>query len=157
MPSYALGSFSYDPATFTAHWSLSGPAAIGADRLTLDLSAQSPAGVHDQNGAFLNLGNDFVHSLSILPGDINGDGTVNFADVLTLIQDYGQSNSTINEGDLTGDGTVNFNDVLALVQNYGSALPASAALAPATIFSSTAIPSAGSEPLDLLRHHRRRR
>ena len=56
---------------------------------------------------------------SALLGDLNHDGTVNFSDVLTLIQNYGAAGASWEQGDLNGDGTVNFTDVLLLIQGYG--------------------------------------
>ena len=66
-----------------------------------------------------------------VPGDLNHDGTVNFSDVLSLIQHYGQANATWEQGDVNFDGTVNFSDVLALIQNYGQSVSAIAAPAAA--------------------------
>ena len=59
-------------------------------------------------------------------GDVNLDGTVNFSDVLALIQHYGsgQGNANWDQGDMNYDGSVTFPDVLALVQNYGHSLSA---------------------------------
>ena len=55
-----------------------------------------------------------------LPGDTNGDGTVNFSDLLALAQHYGQSSGmSLTTGDVNGDGKVDFNDLLILAQNYG--------------------------------------
>lgn len=67
-----------------------------------------------------------------LSGDVNNDGQVNFNDLLTLAQNYGQtSGATWAQGDLNGDGAVNFNDLLILAQNYrpasGTATSAAAA------------------------------
>ena len=53
-------------------------------------------------------------------GDVNLDGVVGFADLLSLAQHYGQGNATWDEGDLNYDGVVNFSDLLALAQNYGA-------------------------------------
>jgi hypothetical protein len=52
-------------------------------------------------------------------GDLNLDGTVNFGDLLTLAQHYGQTNANWVKGDTNYDGSVNFADLLGLAQNYG--------------------------------------
>jgi hypothetical protein len=69
---------------------------------------------------------------SVLAGDLNHDGVVNFADLLTLAQNYGSSKATWEQGDLNGDGMVGFDDLLILAQNYGrrtNGSPAAAASA----------------------------
>ena len=53
-----------------------------------------------------------------LAGDTNLDGTVNFADLLTVDQNYNKTGTTFATGDFNGDGTTNFADLLALDQNY---------------------------------------
>jgi len=55
------------------------------------------------------------------PGDANGDGKVDFTDLLILAQHYGQHNATTVEGDFNNDGVVNFEDLLILAQNYAPA------------------------------------
>ena len=56
-----------------------------------------------------------------LYGDTNLDGTVNFADLLTLAQNYNKHPGTSmwDQGDTNYDGSVNFNDLLKLAQDYG--------------------------------------
>jgi len=88
-----------------------------------------------------------------LPADFNGDGVVNFSDLLILAQNYGtKSGATHAQGDANGDGAVNFADLLILAQEYGQKAPAAAAAvaAPPDTFSSV---------LDLLhqQHKTRRR
>jgi hypothetical protein len=61
--------------------------------------------------------------------DPNGDGAVNFTDLLTLAQHYGQANANFTIGDFNGDNTVNFSDLLLLAQNYGQTLAAAPAFA----------------------------
>ena len=54
-----------------------------------------------------------------LRGDTNGDGVVNFLDLLSLAQHYGTP-GTVADGDLNWDGQVNFSDLLMLAQSYGT-------------------------------------
>ena len=50
-------------------------------------------------------------------GDVNGDGTVDVLDLLTLLGDWGPCPSCAS--DLNGDGTVNVLDLLDLLANWG--------------------------------------
>jgi hypothetical protein len=61
--------------------------------------------------------------------DPNADGVVNFSDLLTLAQHYGQTNANFTQGDFNGDGTVNFSDLLILAQHYGQTLASGPGLA----------------------------
>lgn len=68
--------------------------------------------------------NDFVF-FTTLRGDANFDRQVDFTDLLTLSQHYGQATSRGYaegnfEGNVTGSGTVGFEDLLRLAQNYGT-------------------------------------
>ena len=65
-----------------------------------------------------------------IAGDVNKDGTVNFADLLVLAQNYGKQDVGWGGGDLDGDGTVGFPDLLMLAQNYGRSQSAAAAVQP---------------------------
>lgn len=56
-------------------------------------------------------------------GDTNLDGSVDFADLLRVSQQYGGSGLWV-DGDFNYDGLVNFDDLLGLTQNYGSSLTA---------------------------------
>ena len=60
-----------------------------------------------------------VAASAAIPGDANGDGKVDFSDLLILAQHYGDTNAILADGDFNGDGTVNFADLLILAQNYG--------------------------------------
>jgi autotransporter-associated beta strand protein len=114
-------------------------------------------------------------------GDSNLDGTVSFADLVTVAQHYGQvlddaagspstfTNSTWTHGDFNYDGKVSFADLVTVAQNYGGTLPASIPGAPADFnsdlaaaFASVPEPSSGlfilgAAGLGLARRVRRRR
>ena len=72
-----------------------------------------------------------------LPGDVNGDGTVNFTDLIVVAQHYGATAATWAEGDLNGDGAVNFADLLIIARKYGHSIatPAAATAASAAAAS----------------------
>ncbi len=55
-----------------------------------------------------------------IPGDIDGDGDVDLADLSILLAHYGQSGVGPDEGDLDGDGDVDLGDLSILLANYGT-------------------------------------
>ena len=57
-------------------------------------------------------------------GDLDGDGTVAFADFLTLSANFGQAVTDPTLGDLDCSGDVAFADFLILSANFGSAVGA---------------------------------
>jgi hypothetical protein len=74
------------------------------------------------------------------PGDLNHDGTVNFADLLILAQHYGGTHERFETGDLSGDGKIDFTDLLLFTQNYGKGDPAPAAAAAVPEPATMAVP-----------------
>ena len=66
---------------------------------------------------------------SLAPGDVDGNGRVDFSDLLTLAQFYGQPGSW-GMGDFNGDGRVDFADLLLLAQHYGQAVAGAQATEP---------------------------
>jgi len=56
---------------------------------------------------------------SILPGDSDLNGTVNFADFQSLQNNFGQTGKGWQQGDFNGDTTVNFADFQMLQNNFG--------------------------------------
>jgi hypothetical protein len=135
---------SFNSATDTASISfpgfLYGALPNGNYRLTISGS------VTDTGGALIaNPGSiDFF----TLAGDVNRDRAVDFADLLSMAQNYGNSGRVFTQGNLdySVDGLVNFNDLLILAQNYG----ASVALKLGATFGSTAIRSRSSISQDVL-------
>lgn len=62
-----------------------------------------------------------ARSCDSIPGDLNGDGVVNFADLNTVLSNFGASGAPgSTPGDATGDGTVNFSDLNVVLSNFGS-------------------------------------
>ena len=68
-----------------------------------------------------------VTALAQIPGDVNFDGKVDFADLVVVAQHYNTAPGTAvwADGDFTGDGNVDFADLVKLAQNY-SGTPATA-------------------------------
>lgn len=54
-----------------------------------------------------------------VPGDADGNGTVDFADFLILSAHFGTENASRAEGDFDGDGRVQFADFLILSAHFG--------------------------------------
>ncbi|MCP3905927.1 MAG: hypothetical protein GY715_20065 [Planctomycetes bacterium] len=78
--------------------------------------------VHDGDG---NAGSDesdvdFDIVGSAIPGDVNGDGVVNFGDILAVIAAWGACPDPPAEcpADVSGNGTVDFADVLLVISNW---------------------------------------
>jgi hypothetical protein len=56
------------------------------------------------------------------PGDTNGDGVVNFADLNAVLASFGQSGASI-PGDVNADGRVDFADLNLVLSNFGLPCP----------------------------------
>lgn len=62
----------------------------------------------------------------VIPGDVNGDGTVNILDAIKLAGAFGSvpGDSKWNpNADINGDGTVNILDAIKLAGNFGKSEP----------------------------------
>ena len=53
------------------------------------------------------------------PGDVDFDGSVDFADFLRLSRGFGTSHAGWSDGDFDGNGIVEFGDFLSLSGNFG--------------------------------------
>ena len=61
-----------------------------------------------------------------IPGDINGDSTVNILDAIALSNAFGSTPGNANwnaNADINGDGTVNILDAIILSNNFGQSIP----------------------------------
>lgn len=120
-------------------------------RSTRSAATSRTLGAVRDNQAVLGVGNTFAGfaitpATSLIvrytqPGDLDLSGTVNFADLLRLAQNYGvNSGATYGQGDTDYSGTVNFADLLTLAQRYGTSLSIAPAAAAATLPSESAQP-----------------
>jgi len=80
------------------------------------------------NAALIPVGNPAVEygsgvfvarAAASLPGDTNGDGVVNFADLNAVLAQFGQSGQGLS-GDTNDDGVVNFADLNTVLANFGN-------------------------------------
>ena len=71
-----------------------------------------------------------VEAPEIFPGDVDGDGSVAFADFLVLSANFGLAVDANTGGDFDGDGMVGFPDFLVLSSNFGQSAPMGAAAVP---------------------------
>jgi esterase/lipase superfamily enzyme len=92
----------------------------GEYRFTLAAGAVKDVAGHELASDVVNEGPDAF----ILAADANRDRVVNFADLLIVAQNYGQTGRTLSQGNLdySPDGLVGFSDLLILAQNYGTSL-----------------------------------
>ena len=80
-------------------------------------------GYGEVNGDFYAISAPITVAPHRLPGDANFDGIVDFSDLLTVAQHYGQPGGWV-DGDFDMDGAVGFDDLLILAQHYGQSQPA---------------------------------
>lgn len=109
-----------------------GPVTLAGSGTGYTISLARPIGSADR--VTLHIANatmaPFTRRLDILPGDVNDDGQIGFADLVTIAQNYGRAGD-LSLGDLTGDGQVNFADLVLVAQGYGGSLPPDSAPAAA--------------------------
>ena len=91
------------------------------DAVTADFNGDGVAGdvllAHNSGFALLR---NLEPAEVLLPGDIDSNGMVDFADFLILATNFGrEDNVTRSEGDLNLDGKVTFSDFLVLAANFG--------------------------------------
>ena len=94
--------------------------AAGGSNLALDANGDGSLDLQDLEFALNQAGS--------LTGDADGDGTVAFADFLTLSNSFGSSDVAYSSGDFNCDGNVAFDDFLILSANFGNSFSAVAAV-----------------------------
>ncbi len=66
----------------------------------------------------LEVAADTVKDVTLVGGDTNADGAINFDDLSTVILKYGTADDA---SDVNGDGIIGFDDLSKIILNYGSA------------------------------------
>jgi hypothetical protein len=116
VPNYHVGGPTYNSTTGTATWTLA--SALGADRLTLDLSGvvtPPKAGTGPNIAA-----SPYSTNFAVLPGDVNGDGVVTIADAIG-VRDHLESvgGSYLGWADFDGNLVVDLTDMSEVRKRIG--------------------------------------
>ncbi|TVQ60896.1 MAG: hypothetical protein EA379_07370 [Phycisphaerales bacterium] len=80
------------------------------------------AGLLTPTGPIVDTGGIAPNGIAVwkpCPGDANGDGVVDFADLSAVLANFGESGSDV-PGDVTADGVVDFADLSVVLANFGS-------------------------------------
>lgn len=92
-------------------WTVQAPPVAGP--LVVSVAINS-----DSYGESFSASIPFTINVGGCPGDTNGDLVVNFADLNTVLSQFGQVGVGL-AGDVTGDGVVNFADLNLVLSNFG--------------------------------------
>ena len=131
---YFAAGVVYDPATFTATWTLANPLSLQtmtlavADTVTdiannrldgewTDTVSVYPSGDGAAGGAFL-------FGVNVLPGDADQSGAVDAGDYISLKRNFGRpSGATFAEGNFDGDVDVDWYDLQIIMANFSNVVP----------------------------------
>ena len=89
-----------------------------------------PAGVYNAGNlpAYIGGTGNLQALYTPLGGDANADGTVNGADLTTVLSNYNKTGMNWFSGDFSGDGTTNGADLTIVLSNYNQHLSLGAAV-----------------------------
>jgi hypothetical protein len=127
--------------------------SIVGTSITFDLPMTLPDGRYTAmlvvSGARDTAGNAAAQGMQLpfafLAGDIDGDLSVDFDDLVTLSQNYDLAGKSYLQGNInfSADGLVDFADLIILAQKYGMSLPAELNLIPPLVVATPTKKSAG--------------
>jgi hypothetical protein len=137
---YAFSDFSFDSGTYTATWTLAAP--VVKDKILLSLDANGKSPVHNADGQALDGawtngvssfpsgngtgGDDFKFQVHILPGDADGNNTVNVIDYISARLKIGKNagdSDYFYRYDTDGSGSITQGDLDLVYARFGSLLP----------------------------------
>lgn len=119
VPALAAGGFSYDAGTFTASWQFASALAANkyllhfadgtiSDAVGLSLDGEWADGVSTSSGEG-TAGGAFNFRFNVVPGDVDGNGSVSFSEAATVRANVGQSTATAGfnpRHDVNGSGSI---------------------------------------------------
>lgn len=117
------------PHLWNPKWSAGNPGPDGVDDSGDEDTSQQSLFVRD--GVFVEPVTCMIPEGGIA-GDLDGDGTVAFADFLALSTNFGQTDQPYENGDIDCDGTIAFADFLALSTNFGQTAAAASVPEPSS-------------------------
>ncbi len=117
---YTLSGFAYDAAARTASWVVTSPPSTSLnDELTLLLDGSAATGVTSPAGIAIG---DWTRAVSVLTGDVDGNGLVNTADGRGIRRRYGAVKPANWFTDIDGNGVINGTDYNLALSNIGQRL-----------------------------------
>jgi len=154
--------FAYDPATFTATWTLTAP--IDSDKLVLRLNADGASPIVDGAGNRLDGewtnptsttqlrssvfpsgngtgGGDFLFRFNVLPGDVDQSGKVILADYCAVLRRNTAQRGDANYSvfcDVTGSCKITLADYSAVLSRKNQTLPTAEPMLPSLLAAKTA-------------------
>ncbi|MCC7203733.1 MAG: LEPR-XLL domain-containing protein [Phycisphaeraceae bacterium] len=143
-PDLLVTSFSYDPATFTATWTLA--STLDADLVVIELNGQGDDPITTLDGRWLDgewsnpldaqtpstfpsgdgaQGGNFQFLLAVLPGDVNRNSVVAGDDLLTLPIGVTTAGSPryLPAADINADGQIRADDLALARARLGNSVP----------------------------------
>jgi hypothetical protein len=137
-------SVSFDPAaniaTFTFPGLAGGRLTPGRYRAVLLASGINAGGAQLDGNSDGTPGDNYTFDFVHLPGDLNGDGKVDFTDFQQIELTYGKTGASWADGDFNYDGVVNDSDVQILLGAMNTVLPAAPIPAPVASPAPAAVP-----------------